>query len=93
MIKITVKTFAVIREYLGSSTVDLGLADGSVVYDAIVQLSRRNPLLEQELLLNGGVNSSLTFIINNKKIPHEQLREYVLQDNDTLVILPPTGGG
>lgn len=93
MMRITIKSFAALRELLGSPTLDLNVKDQATLFDAINELLSKKPILEQELLKDGNINPYYTFIVNDKKLMSDELKTHVLKSNDIVFILPPTGGG
>src|ERR1700710_738377 len=79
---VTVRFFASLREHAGSGTLELELADGATVADAIAQL-------------RGGALSGLP---ENAPFVTAVAREYVKPDHtlvagDELALVPPVSGG
>ena len=79
---VTVRLFASLREHAGAGTVELDLADGATVADAIVAL-------------RGGALAGLP---ENAPFVTAVAREYVkpdhaLADGDELALVPPVSGG
>jgi molybdopterin synthase catalytic subunit len=79
---VTVRLFASLREHAGSGTLELELADGATVADAIAQL-------------RGGALSGLP---ENAPFVTAVAREYVTSDHplaagDELALVPPVSGG
>jgi molybdopterin synthase catalytic subunit len=79
---VTVRLFASLREHAGSGTLELELADGATVADAIAQL-------------RGGALSGLP---ENAPFVTAVAREYVTPDHplaagDELALVPPVSGG
>ncbi len=90
--KIKIRSFAFIREQLGSKQVELNV-NATKVKEIIHQLISQYPTLEDILVKNGEINKDFVFAVNGDQIPHTELKEKELKEGDTLVILPPAGGG
>ena len=79
---VTVRLFAVLREQAGAATLDLRLADGATVADAITEL-RRGPL--------SGLPERAPFVA---AVAREYVeRDHELCDGDELALVPPVSGG
>jgi molybdopterin synthase catalytic subunit len=79
---VTVRLFAVLREQAGAGTLELALADGATVDDAIAEL-RRGPL--------SGLPENAPFVVavGREWAPREQ----ELRAGDELALVPPVSGG
>ncbi len=79
---VTVRLFAVLRERAGAGTLELALADGATVDDAIAEL-RRGPL--------SGLPEDAPFVVavGREYAPREQ----ELRPGDELALVPPVSGG
>ncbi len=81
--KVEIRLFGLLRERAGSSSVELELAEGAVVADALRALARSGPLADAIARV------SVAMAVN---------REYagpdtVLQAEDELALIPPLSGG
>lgn len=79
--RVTVKLFAVLREKLGTTEMNLNVPEGSTVADVektIASTRELNALL-----------SRAAFAVNQEYVP----RCTVLHDGDELAIIPPVSGG
>ena len=80
--RVTVQFFSQLRELAGASEIALDLPEGAIVADLLRQLYQRIPALEKwdnNILVGAGVD----FVG----------REYLLQPNDQIAIMPPVQGG
>jgi len=79
---VTVRLFAVLREQAGATTLDLSLAEGATVADAITEL-RRGPL--------SALPERAVFATAVERAYVE--RDHELSHGDELALVPPLGGG
>lgn len=80
--RIGVQFFSQLKELAGAGETELELVEGSTVGDLLAQLYRRHPGLEKwdrNILIGAGVE----FVG----------RDYVLQPNEPIAIMPPVQGG
>ena len=80
--QIQVQFFSQLKEIVGASELALELAESATIGDLLAQLYRRWPALESwdgSILLGAGVE----FVA----------RDYVIQPNDEIAIMPPVQGG
>ena len=80
--QLRVQFFSQLREIVGAGEVDLDLPTGATVDDLLAQLFQAYPALrewERNLLVGAGVE----FVG----------RDYVIQPNDEIAIMPPVQGG
>lgn len=80
--KITVKTFATVKDLCGFDDREFTVADSSRVADLITELMKTCPKLS-------GIRRSLLFAINEEYSTEES----ALKSGDTLAIFPPVSGG
>ena len=80
--RVTVKLFAILRERLNASSLDLDLPDGATVATAIDRLSTLHPAI-------GSMLERSAFAVNRAY----SARDTALRDNDELAIIPPVSGG
>ena len=90
---ITIRSFAMIREAMGSSRVLVSIKDGSTILRAIEKLIEIHPLVEFHILSDSQPLPSLLFAVNKTEIPSGEFSSFVLSNGDELAILPPAGGG
>ncbi len=80
--RVNVQFFSQLRELAGASELALDLPDGAAVADLLRQLYERIPALgkwDNNILVGAGVD----FVG----------REYLLQPNEQIAIMPPVQGG
>lgn len=94
-IHVTVKFFALLREIVGEWRVELPLPEGATVGEALKVLAERYGGRFRDYIYDGEgrVRDHLIFLINGESIRALRGFETVLREGDTLVILPPVGGG
>ena len=78
-IRVTLKTFAQLRELRGVDSEEVDLASQTSVAQLFVQVFGTGPLAELPV----------AYALNHALVPPHTL----LSDGDTLVLLPPVGGG
>ena len=81
---VSVRLFAVLREYAGRDSMDLELDQGATVGEAIDRLRRREPGLQRPLS-----EMSVAAAVNREYASPET----VLSANDELALVPPVSGG
>lgn len=94
--EVTVKLFAILREIAGTNVVELTLPERSTVSDVIDLLDKKYGRAFSEYVFDeeGKVREShLIFLLNGVSITTLNGFVTVLNDRDSLAILPPVGGG
>lgn len=91
--KIKVRSFAFIRETLGAKQVQIEVEEGASVEKAVLTLVQENEDLKNHLLNGDRIKKDFVFALNGNQIPYEELSRTLLEEGDTVVILPPAGGG
>ncbi len=79
---ITVKLFALMREHVGTDTIDLALSDGVDIGQALAALRHQYPALEP-YLDNVRLSLHMEFVE----------AETILHAGDELALIPPVSGG
>ncbi|RMG25881.1 MAG: MoaD/ThiS family protein [Methanobacteriota archaeon] len=93
MMKINVRSFAFIREALGSKQIQIEVQEGATVKDAIFSLVKIHEKLADHLVQDGNVKNDFVFALNGEQVQFSEIETTQLAENDTIVILPPAGGG
>ncbi|MHA2091161.1 MAG: MoaD/ThiS family protein [Candidatus Kariarchaeaceae archaeon] len=93
MMKITVRTFAMIREAIGHGKFQFEVQNGISIFDALSDISVGYPKTKNYLFYNEKISNSLVIAINGKEIHPGQYNSYILEEKDEIVIIPPAGGG
>ena len=91
----SVKFFALLRDIVGSWEIELTIPEGTTIGEALEGLAKRYGKRFREYVYDekGGVRGHLIFLINGESINALKGFETVLREGDSLVILPPVGGG
>ncbi len=93
MMKINIRSFAFIREAIGTKQVQLEVEDGSTIEEVVQTLIAEFDGLTSYLIQDGKVKKDFVFALNGTQIQYDEIGRTKVGDNDTLVILPPAGGG
>jgi molybdopterin converting factor subunit 1 len=80
--RIKVQFFSQLKEIAGRSELELGLSEGTTVAELLAEMYRRYPALQDW-------NGSLLIAVGVEFVA----RDYVLQPNDEIAIMPPVQGG
>ncbi|MHA2501996.1 MAG: MoaD/ThiS family protein [Candidatus Kariarchaeaceae archaeon] len=91
-IRITIRSFAMIREVIGDRRVELELT-GSTVGEALDILVDRYPDLKTHLQSSEGWSNHFIYILNEEKLDRGAMTGIGISDGDEITILPPAGGG
>lgn len=94
-IHVNVKFFALLRDIVGRWNVEIFIPEGTTVGEALEGLAKRYGGRFREYVYDekGSVRKHLIFLINGESINALKGFETVLRGGDSLVILPPVGGG
>ncbi len=91
--KITVKTFATLREvFSGTGVLTIELPEKSSVEDLIEALRKqtKHKISLEDL---GESNPSIKVLVNGREITYLNGIKTELKDGDVVAIIPPVGGG
>ena len=92
--RITVKIGAPLSESIGTAQLDVELADGATVQDALAQLGARYPHVEAALAGDTGQETiPFHYFVNRIWVRDEELARRRLKEGDRLYILAPVVGG
>jgi molybdopterin synthase sulfur carrier subunit len=93
--RINVKFFAVLRDIVGDWSIDLSLPEGITVGETLESLAKQYGERFRSYVYDekGSVQDYLIFLINGESIHAMKGFETPLKEGDSLVILPPIGGG
>ena len=91
--RITIRSFAMIREALGSKDTSIEIEAGSKVSNAISLIADEFPKAKVFLYENTRIRSNLLIMVNEDKIDPIDYSTFALKENDNLIIIPPSGGG
>ncbi len=91
--KIYIRSFAMIREIIGSKRIDMSINDDVNIKDVIRQLVLNYPALQEYLIKNGEINNNILLVINSDEVNKTDYKKIILKENDEISIVPPSGGG
>ncbi len=91
--RITVRSFAMIREIFGKKEISIILSDGSTILSLLDDLVKQYTALSSILYTEGSINKSNVIALNDTKIEYETFASTYLNENDIIHIIPPAGGG
>ena len=93
--RITVKIGDLLWRFAGLRQVELQLADGASLADALTELATQFPVLAAELRPGGVTRGGLPyhFFVNRRLVGEAEDRSRRLKDGDSVHILSPTAGG
>ncbi len=80
--KITIKTFATVKDLLGFDEKEITIPEGSRVEDIIQKIREENPSFNE-------IKDSLLIAVNEEYCSSKT----ILNKNDILAIFPPVSGG
>ena len=90
---IWIRSFAMIREAIGTKKINLSLADGSTIWEAIEQLIELYPRIGDLILEENKLSKKYILLLNDKELANIDITKKELFDSDVLTIIPPAGGG
>jgi MoaD family protein len=91
--KITVRTFAMIREAIGNGRIQFEVQHGMSIFDVLSDISVGYPQTKDYLFYNDEISNSLVIAVNGKEIHPSQYNSHILEEKDEIVLIPPAGGG
>lgn len=87
------KLFADLAEIAGDRTVDVDVAPGDTVGDALDDLLDAHPALRDRVLDDGAVADHINVLRNGRSVRHDEGLETTLETGDELALFPPVSGG
>ena len=93
--RVNVKFFGLLRLDLGRWGDELTVSDGSTVWEVLEALVEKNGEVFRNYIYDehGQVREHITFQINGKNVKTLMGFDTALKEGDSLLILPPFGGG
>ena len=79
-----------VREAIGQKQIQCDVKYNSTIADVMQYLASQFPSLEKILFENGSISHRFHIMLNEEPIENFDLN---LNENDILIIIPPTGGG
>ena len=91
---ITVRLFAMYRDYVGEKSISLEIPEETAVWEALEVLEESYLKQSQQLVINNSeTKSSVTILLNGKLISNSDRFHSTLSDADVLSIMPAVTGG
>ncbi len=95
--KIEVRVFGDLIDFLGGSKLTIELGEGAKVADLISKMAEVKAGFREKMEVlsrrRGATDYGLTMLVNGKNINVLKGLETQLKDGDTVVFLPPVAGG
>lgn len=89
-----VRTYATLRDLMGTSALELPLPEQTNIRNALDRLVERYPVLADKLWdAEGHWSGFVTVLLNGRSIEYLQGLETPVTDHDVLSLFPPVGGG
>jgi len=85
-----VKFLGPVREATGVKKAQISVED---VRKALSQLGKRFPTLEEEFLQSDGKYKKIVILLNGRNVDNLEGLDTPLEDDDSLALVPPVGGG
>lgn len=93
MMKVTIKTFATLRQYIGTQS-QVDVEPGTTMGIILEMLVEAHPSLRKELFdETGEIQKYVNILKNGRNIHFIDGLETVLEEDDLIAIFPPSGGG
>lgn len=88
------KLFADLAELAEEDTVEVDVADGGTIDDALAALLERHPALESRILDDDGeLREHINVLCNGESVRTGNGLETELESSDELALFPPVSGG
>ena len=93
MVRIKIKSFAMIREILGDREIDMEIEKDTNLFDLLKSLTNMYSDLKTILFNDNVWNQNFVILIDDEVIPQEEFSIRTFDDGNKMIILPPSGGG
>lgn len=87
------RSFAMIREAMGSSKVTIDVKDKILLLETIKIFVKRYPKTIKHVFNNNVLSRNLAIAVNGEEVPYNNISKYQISKNDEIAIIPPAGGG
>jgi molybdopterin synthase sulfur carrier subunit len=89
-----IRTYATLRDLIGTSAIDLPLPDHTTIGDVLRRLAADYPPLGNKLWNPAGdLTGFVTVLLNGRAVEYLQGMDTPVTDDDNLALFPPVGGG
>ena len=93
VMKIRIKSFAMIREILGDEEIYMDIEKGMNIFDLLKQLTNMYSDLSMILFDDNVWNQNFVILIDDEVISPKEFKIRTLDNGNKMIILPPSGGG
>ena len=93
VMKIRIKSFAMIREILGDEEIYMDIEKGMNIFDLLKHLINMYPDLSMILFDDNVWNQNFVILIDDEVISPKEFKIRTLDNSNKMIILPPSGGG
>lgn len=92
-IYITIRSFAQVRELLGSNKINLEVNQDITITKVLEQLILEYPKIKNQIYSKNTLDENYMIALNKVHVDHRRLNETKVHEGDEIAILPPAGGG
>ena len=93
VVKIKIKSFAMIREILGNEEIYMDIEKDMNLFDLLKSLTDMYSELSMILFDDNVWNQNFVILIDDEVISPEEFNIRTFDDGNKMIILPPSGGG
>lgn len=93
IVKIKIKSFAMIREILGDEEIYMDIEKGMNLFDVLKSLTNMYSDLSMILFDDNVWNRNFVILIDDEVISPKEFKIRTFDNGNKMIILPPSGGG
>jgi len=93
VMKIRIKSFAMIREILGDEEIYMDIEKGMNIFDLLKHLTNMYSDLSIILFDDNVWNPNFVILIDDEVISPKEFKMRTFENGNKMIILPPSGGG
>ena len=93
VLKIKIKSYAMIREILGDEEINMDIEKGMNLFDLLKYLTNMYSDLSMILFDDNVWNQNFVILIDDEVISPKEFKIRTLDNGNKMIILPPSGGG